>query len=65
MSRDYDLGRADRLWVAIQSLRQDLALKQTKTEAGIERAHQLVDRYEQELFAILARYDLNPKDYGY
>lgn len=65
MSKDYDLGRADRLWVAIQSLRQDLALKQTKTADGIERAHDLVDRYEQELFAILARYDLNPKDYGY
>ncbi len=63
--RDYDLGRADRLWVAIQHLKQDLALKQTKTEAGIERAHWLLDQYEQELFAILAKYDLDPRDYGY
>lgn len=63
--RDYDLGRADRLWVAINLLKQDLALKQTKTEAGIERAHALIDRYEEELFGILAKHDLNPRDYGY
>ena len=29
------------------------------------RAHALIDRYEQELFAILAKHDLNPRDYGY
>jgi hypothetical protein len=63
--KDYDLGRADRLWVAIGHLRQDLALNQTKTPAGRERAHWLIDQYESELFTILARYDLNPKDYGY
>jgi hypothetical protein len=65
MSKDYDLGRADRLWVAIRALRQDLDLKQTKTDAGRERAHWLIDNYESELFEILARYDLNPIDYGY
>ena len=63
--KDYDLGRADRLWVAIRSLRQDLELNQTKTEDGRQRAHWLIDNYESELFCILARYDLNPKDYGY
>jgi hypothetical protein len=63
--KDYDLGRANRLWVAINLLKEDLRLKQTKTAAGQERAHWLIDRYESELFEILARYDLNPKDYGY
>jgi len=63
--RDYDLGRADRLWVAIGLLKQDLRLKQTATQDGRDRAHDLLDRYEQELFAILAKHDLNPRDYGY
>lgn len=40
-------------------------MKQTKTEAGIERAHYLLDRYEEELFGILAKHDLDPRDYGY
>lgn len=62
---EYDLGRADRLWVAIQHLKQDLALKQTKTADGIVRAHALIDRYEEELFGILAKHDLDPRDYGY
>lgn len=65
IDKENDLGRANRLWVAIGHLRQDLALNQTKTEAGIERAHWLIDQYESELFEILARYDLDPKDYGY
>ena len=63
--RAYDLGRADRLWVAVNALKQDLRTGQTKTEAGLERAHWLIDQYESELFEILARHDLNPKDYGY
>lgn len=63
--KDYDLGRADRLWAAIRALRQDLALNQTKTLDGRERANWLIDNYESELFEILARYDLDPKDYGY
>ena len=63
--RSYDLGRADRLWAAIQHLRQDLALKQTKTPDGIDRAHAMIDRYEAELFLICAKHDLNPTDYGY
>jgi hypothetical protein len=65
MSKDYDLGRADRLWVAIRALRQDLDLKQTKTPDGIDRAHAMIDRYEAELFLICAKHDLNPTDYGY
>ena len=63
--RDYDLGRANRLWVAVNALKEDLRLNQTKSEAGKERAHWLIDQYESELFEILARHDLNPKDYGY
>jgi len=63
--RDPDLGRADRLWVAINLLKEDLRLHQTKTADGRDRAHALLDRYEQELFGILAKHDLNPRDYGY
>jgi hypothetical protein len=65
IDKENDLGRADRLWRAINLLKEDLRLNQTKTEAGKERAHWLIDQYESELFEILARYDLNPKDYGY
>jgi hypothetical protein len=65
MEASYELGRADRLWQAIEMLKQDLRLKQTKSEAGIERAHWLLDRYEEELFGILAKHDLDPRDYGY
>ena len=63
--RNYELGRADRLWQAINLLKQDLSLKQTKDEAGIERAHWLLDRYEEELFGILAKHNLDPREYGY
>ena len=65
MTRAYELGRADRLWQAIGLLKQDLAHKQTKSEAGIERAHWLIDRYEEELFGILAKHNLDPRNYGY
>lgn len=63
--REYDLGRANRLWVAINLLKEDLRLGQTKTEDGIARAHSLLDGYEQELFSILAKHDLDPREYGY
>lgn len=65
MQRRYDLGRADRLWQAIMLLRQELAIGHAKTEAVIERANWLIDGYEAELFSIIAKYDLNPRDYGY
>lgn len=74
MSQDYaqktldkrrDLYRADCLWRAVWLLKQDLALGHTKHEAGLERAHWLLDKYETELFAILAKHELNPRDYGY
>jgi hypothetical protein len=65
MEAPYELGRADRLWKAISLLKQDLRLKQTKSEAGIERAHWLLDRYEGELFGILAKHNLDPRNYGY
>ena len=60
-----DLRRADRLWVAIQSLKQELRLGMSPNGEAEARAHALIDRYEQELFAILAKHDLNPRDYGY
>jgi len=65
MSKEYELGRADRLWVAVQHLRQELRLKLSPNEAAVNRAHEMVDRYEGELFHILAKHDLNPLDYGY
>lgn len=60
-----DLRRADRLWLAIQSLKQELRLKMSPNAEAKQRAHDLLDRYEQELFGILAKHDLNPRDYGY
>ena len=60
-----DLRRADRLWVAIHSLKQELNLKMSPNEDARQRAHDLLDRYEQELFGILAKHNLNPRDYGY
>jgi hypothetical protein len=60
-----DLRRADRLWLAIQHLKQELRLNQSPNEEARQRAHDLVDKYEAELFLILAKHDLNPKDYGY
>ena len=65
MSKEYELGRADRLWVAVQNLRQELRLKLSPNEAAVTRAHEMIDRYEGELFYILAKHDLNPLDYGY
>ena len=60
-----DLRRADRLWLAIQHLKQELRLGLSPNEEARKRAHDLVDKYEGELFSILAKHDLNPRDYGY
>jgi hypothetical protein len=63
--KEADLGRADRLWAAIQHLKQELRLNQSPNAEAKGRAHDLLDRYEGELFLILAKHDLRPQDYGY
>ncbi len=63
--READMGRADRLWLAIQHLKQELRLNQSPNAEARDRAHDLIDRYEEELFLILAKHDLRPRDYGY
>ncbi len=63
--READMGRAERLWLAIQHLKQELRLNQSPNAEARDRAHDLIDRYEEELFLILAKHDLRPRDYGY
>lgn len=58
--KSLDLGRADRLWLAIQHLKQELTLNQSPNEDARQRAHDLLDRYEGELFSILAKHDVHP-----